>query len=64
MRTQKNKYRYLRVLQGKYDGIWTDLVCYDISDRNYFKELRSDLHSYMKEDPRPYRVISRRELNQ
>ena len=64
IKKRKNKYRYYRVLQGKYDGIWSDLVSYNMADKDYFKELRSDLHSYMQEDPRQYRVIDRRVLNQ
>lgn len=60
---RKNKYQYLRVLQGLYDGQWGDLIA---RDERCSKEERdafnADVRAYRLNDPRPYRVISRRQL--
>ena len=59
---KQNKYIYLKVLQGYYYE-WGDLVEYTQTDPEDIKELRSDLKAYRENDPRPYRVITRRQPN-
>ena len=58
---KQNKYQYLRVLQGLYDGEWCDLIARD--ERGTWEEsqaFRNNVKAYNLNDPRPYRVISRR----
>ncbi len=56
---RKNKYQYLYVLQGNYDGYgWEDLT---VSEHR--KDVRADLRSYHENEGGRYRIIRRRELN-
>lgn len=58
---RQNKYRYLRILQGLFDGEWADIIASDNHDSPKEKrEFVEDIQSYRINDPRPYRVISRR----
>lgn len=64
---RKRKFNYYRVLQGLYCGFWSDLIFLE-TDSNFIalsekeqKEFRSDIKAYKDNDPRPYRVIKRRE---
>ena len=55
------KYDYLKILQGYYPETgWEDIEAADESKPEEVKELRADLKSYRKEDPRPYRIVRRR----
>ena len=55
---KQNKYEYLKVLQGMFNGKWEDLTYYEESDNS----IREDYKAYKENDPRPYRIIHRREL--
>lgn len=58
---RQNKYRYLRILQGYFDGEWGDLIASDKNDSPQEKRaFAEDIKSYRINDPRPYRVIHRR----
>ena len=59
------KYKYLKVLQGCYDGhSWDDLVCAEENNIQECKEFRSDVKAYHENEPGyPHRVIRRREAN-
>lgn len=57
---KNNKYKYVKVLQGMYNGQWEDLVTYDMED---VQERKNDIKSYRENDPRPYRFVNRREPN-
>lgn len=58
---RKNKYQYLRVLQGWYDGAWSDLMAREERcGREEAKAFQENVKLYRLNDPRPYRVISRR----
>jgi hypothetical protein len=60
---KKNKYRYLWVIQGYYNG-WEDMAEYDKSESTY-AEVRHDLKEYRNDGyGAPYRLISRRVLNE
>ena len=52
-----NKYTYLYVLQGKYDG-WEDLTASES-----YKEVRADLLAYRLNEGGQYRIINRRHPN-
>lgn len=58
---RKNKYQYLRILQGLYEGEWADLIARDercsAEERKAFAD---DVKAYRVNDPRPYRIIHRR----
>lgn len=58
---KKNKYQYLVVLQGQFDGQWEDIIARDehCSPEEY-RQWREDLKSYRENDPRPYRTVHRR----
>ena len=59
----KNKYCYLWVIQGYYNG-WEDMSEYDKSETSY-AEVRHDLKEYRNDGyGAPYRLISRRVLNE
>lgn len=53
-----NKYIYLNVLQGNYGFGFEDLTASES-----YSEVKRDLKDYRENDPRPYRIIKRRELN-
>ena len=53
-----NKYIYLNVLQGNYGFGFEDLTASES-----YSEVKRDLKDYRENDPRPYRIINRRELN-
>lgn len=55
---RKNKYTYLYVLQGYYNG-WEDLT----ASENY-KEIKTDLKAYRENERGLYRIIQRRISNQ
>ncbi len=58
---RQNKYQYLRVLQGWYDGGWSDLMAREERcGREEANAFRENVKLYRLNDPRPYRVISRR----
>ena len=58
--SRKNKWCYLYVVQGCYDGEWGDLT-YSENRR----EARNDLKDYRDNELGvPHRIIKRRELNQ
>ena len=59
------KYKYLKVLQGCYDGSnWDDLVAADERDLQECQEFRADVKAYRENEPgTPHRVVHRRELN-
>ncbi len=58
---KQNKYQYLRILQGLFEGEWADIIACDKhaspQEKRAFVE---DVRSYRMNDPRPYRIISRR----
>lgn len=54
---RKNKYIYLYVLQGYYNG-WEDLTASES-----YKEIKTDLRAYRENEHGNYRIIQRRELN-
>ena len=57
---KKNKYEYIKVLQGNYSYGWEDL-CTSVS----VKEVREDRKTYRENCPEgSYRIISRRVLNE
>ncbi len=53
-----NKYSYLYVLQGYYQG-WEDLT-----QSESMKEMKSDKKAYQENEKGQYRIIKRREHNQ
>ena len=58
---KKNKYQYLKVLQGCYEGKWGDLTFYDKNDPSEMKQLRADYKAYLEHENVPLRIINRRE---
>ena len=66
---RQRKYTYEKVLQGYYCGQWGDLISVDCDsyfiplDKKEGQEFRSDIKAYRENDPRPYRVIKRRSIN-
>lgn len=61
---RQNKYQYVKVLQGMFEGKWADIIfCdarYNEHTREEHEQFRADYRSYRENDPRPYRVIQRR----
>lgn len=58
---KQNKYRYLRILQGRFEGKWVDIIASDKRDSPQEKEaFADDARSCWINNPRPYRIISRR----
>ena len=58
---RQNKYQYLRVLQGWYDGEWSDLMAREERcSRAEAQAFNENVKLYRLNDPRPYRIISRR----
>lgn len=57
---KQNKYQYLKILQGQYDGIWSDILAFGEKKHVKPKEMREVLNNYMENDPRPYRIVNRR----
>lgn len=58
---KKNKYQYLVILQGQFDGQWADIIARDERcTREERKQWLDDLKTYRENDPRPYRTIHRR----
>lgn len=55
---KRNKYTYLKVLQGHYGQGWEDLCASECS-----KEIRANRKDYRENEGGTYRIISRRELN-
>lgn len=60
---KQNKYRYLKVLQGCFEGAWVDLTACDTNDRKEVADFNNNVRLYRENDPRPYRVIRRRILS-
>lgn len=54
---KNNKYTYLFVLQGYYNG-WEDLTASED-----WREIRNDRKDYRENEGGLYRIIKRRELN-
>lgn len=57
------KYKYLKVLQGHYDGYhgWEDITEAQKSNREEVKEQRQDLIAYRASAPEyNYRIVTRR----
>ncbi len=52
-----NKYTYLYVLQGKYNG-WEDLTASES-----YREVKDDLRAYQENEGGQYRIINRRHPN-
>ncbi len=51
-----------KVLQGRYENRWEDLVSYDTSDEAAMKDLRQNVKDYRENEPNIlHRVITRRE---
>lgn len=57
-----SKYVIISVLQGMYDGKWSDLTWYNPEDTDYKKELNADRKSYAENEGVPLRTIHRRIL--
>lgn len=61
---KQNKYIYLKVLQGQYDGCtWDDLAEADLSNVEELKKFKNDVKAYRENESYPHRVIRRRVLN-
>lgn len=60
MKKKKNKYQYLKVLQGDFGYGWDDIIAADSRNPDEVRAFREDVRTYFREDPRPYRVVSRR----
>ena len=62
---KNTKYRYLKVLQGCYDGkTWDDLVAADTRSLEECQEFKADKKAYAENEPQyRHRVIFRREPN-
>ncbi len=60
MKKKKNKYQYLKVLQGDFGYGWDDIIAADSNNPDEIRLFRDNIRIYRREDPRPYRVISRR----
>ena len=58
MRTN-NKFIYEYILQGKYDGQWSDLTAAP-KNRAGWKEVAADRKDYRENEGGAYRIISRR----
>lgn len=59
-----NKYNYYKVLQGCYDGVWSDVAWYDTHKPEEMAALRRDVKTYRENEPLVrFSVINRRELN-
>lgn len=54
------KTREVKVIQGYYDGEWSDICEYE---KNEYKELKADFKSYQDNEPIPHRIITRRVKN-
>ena len=54
------KTREVKVLQGFYDGEWSDICEYEMWEN---KELKADYKSYQENEPCPHRIITRRIKN-
>lgn len=55
------KTREVKVLQGFYDGAWSDLCEYELWET---KELKDNYRDYQKNEPCPHRIITRRIKNE
>ena len=53
----------VKVLQGYFGRGWEDLEQAYADDLNSVKELKDDMKSYQENDPRAYRIITRKEEN-
>ena len=61
---KQNKYIYLKVLQGQYDGCTLDdLAEADLSNVEELKKFKNDVKAYRENESYPHRVIRRRVLN-
>lgn len=62
IRESNAKYKEVKVLQG-YFGKWEDLEEADADNAEEVRELKDDLKSYKENDPRPYRIVTRKVEN-
>lgn len=72
---KQNKYTYLIVLQGCYDGKWCDLTVERKDGPHYidsktkkrntpYSRIRADLRAYRENEGGQYRIVHRRCLNE
>jgi hypothetical protein len=55
-----NKFTYLLVLQGKYNGRWEDLCAADSAHVRARHEIHADLRAYEANEGGEYRIVKRR----
>lgn len=54
---RKNKYEYVKVIQGNFGQYWEDVSEYT---KEEFKNIKHDLKEYRYKSPYSYRLINRR----
>ena len=58
-----NKWVNLKVIQGNYEGKWTDLDSYDINDKQDMNNYKVNIKSYRENENVPIRSIERKVIN-
>ena len=60
MTIKQTKYKYVKIIQGRFGYGWEDVSEYDKAD---FSIVKNDLKEYRLSNTGAYRVINRRVLN-